>query len=68
MRVNIISLLNQASNCIENRKPNTGAYGYVLGELAGHLATVRDGGATWEEFAELYCLTERDRPKEQPSP
>lgn len=68
MRVNVIGLLNQASDCIENRAPDTGAYGYMLSELAGHLAAVRDGSATWDEFAELYCLTERDRPKERLSP
>lgn len=64
MRVNAINMLNQASVCIEGRKPDTGAYAYMLEELAGHLADVRDGRHTWEEFAECYCLTERDRPND----
>ena len=60
MRLNVINMLNQASLHIANGGQNF-AYDYALTELAAHLAAVRDGDHTWEEFAEAYCLTERDR-------
>ena len=61
MRCNAIGLLKQAADTIEHRRRDDGAYAFMLGELAGHLANVRDGKHTWDEFAEFYCLTERDR-------
>ena len=61
MRCSAIGLLKQAADTIEHRRKDEGAYAYMLGELADHLAGVRDGNHTWEEFAEFYCLTERDR-------
>lgn len=60
MRVNAVNMLRQAANAIDPDKDH-GAYEFMLGELSGHLAMVRDGQHTWEEFAEAYCLTERDR-------
>jgi hypothetical protein len=60
MRVNVINMLRQAADCI-NPKDDRWGYSFKLGELADHLAGVRDGEHTWAEFAEAYCLTERDR-------
>lgn len=60
MRCNAINMLRQAADAIDPRKDD-GAYAFMLGEIADHLGQVRDGLHTWEEFAELYCLTERDR-------
>lgn len=62
MRVNAVNMLRQASRAIDPKK-DTGAYEFMLDELSQHLAMVRDGQHTWEEFAEAYCLTERDRAK-----
>lgn len=68
MRCNAINLLRQASECIEYQREDDGAYAFMLGELAVHLGEVRDGKHTWGEFAEAYCLTERDRPKATSAP
>jgi len=62
MRVNLIGLLSQSANTIEHRRRDEGAYAFMLRELAEHLQLVRDGKATWEEFAALYCLTPADAP------
>lgn len=63
MRVNACNMLRQAAETIEQRKPDRGAYAFMLEQLGEHLGMIRDGQATWDEFAELYCLTERDRAK-----
>jgi hypothetical protein len=60
MRVNAVNMLRQAAHAIDPDK-DVGAYEFMLGELSQHLAMVRDGQHTWDEFAEAYCLTERDR-------
>lgn len=60
MRVNVINMLRQASNAIDPKRDH-GAYGYMLEDLSDHLEMVRQGVATWQEFAEAYCLTEADR-------
>lgn len=60
MRVNAVNMLRQASKAIDPERDH-GAYAFMLDELADHLGQVRDGKHTWEEFAEAYCLTERDR-------
>lgn len=62
MRWNIINMLAQAKNCLENRERDVGGYAYGIECLMENLEQVRDGKATWDEFAEFYCLTERDRP------
>lgn len=64
MRINVCNMLCQAADTIEHRRRDEGAYAYMLEQLAEHLAIIRDGEATWEEFAEVWCLTERDRRKE----
>lgn len=61
MRWNVINMLRQAQDCIEQRKRDDFGYAFGLEELGRHLAEVRDGKHTWDEFAEFYCLTERDR-------
>ncbi len=61
VRVNVIGLLRQSADTIEHRRRDDGAYAFMLSELAEHLAAVRDGKHTWDEFAEAYCLTVRDR-------
>lgn len=66
MRCNAINMLRQASNAITREGKDYG-YDFSLGELGRHLAEVRDGQHSWEEFAEFYCLTERDRP-DSPKP
>ncbi|WP_287002330.1 hypothetical protein [Sphingobium sp.] len=59
MRVNAINMLRQAARAID---PNAiGAYDLMLEQLGLHLADLRDGKQSWAEFAEFYCLTERDR-------
>ncbi|WP_416464014.1 hypothetical protein [Sphingomonas sp. VDB2] len=60
MRCNAINMLRQAARAIDPRK-DVGAYAFCLGEMAQHLQQVRDGQFQWEDFAEAYCLTERDR-------
>lgn len=62
MRVNAVNMLRQAARAIDPER-DVGAYGFMLEELSQHLAMVRDGQHTWDEFAEVYCLTERDRAK-----
>ena len=61
MRWNLINMLRQARECIEDSGIDTGGYAYGIECLEENLAAVRDGIDTWEEFAEFYCLTERDR-------
>ncbi|QUT07961.1 hypothetical protein KFK14_11545 [Sphingobium phenoxybenzoativorans] len=61
MRCNAINMLRQAKNCLEGGQSDDFGYSVSLEMLAEHLADVRDGKHTWEEFAEFYCLTERDR-------
>lgn len=63
MRVNVCNMLRQAADTIEHRRGDDGAYSYMLETLSEHLALVRDGQETWADFAEVWCLTERDRPK-----
>ena len=63
MRFKVCNLLRQAADTIEHRRRDEAAYAYMLEQLAEHLALVRDGDETWEDFAEVWCLTERDRPK-----
>ncbi|PHP18757.1 hypothetical protein CG471_15930 [Sphingobium sp. IP1] len=59
MRGNAINMLRQAARAID---PNAiGAYDLMLEQLSLHLADLRDGKQSWAEFAEFYCLTERDR-------
>ncbi len=65
MRWNAINMLRQAQECIEHRRRDDGGYAYGLEALAENLAKVREGESTWEEFAEFYCLTERDRRAEK---
>lgn len=60
MRVNAVNMLRQAAQAIDPRKDD-GAYVFMLDEFSQHLAMVRDGLHTWEEFAQAYCLTESDR-------
>ena len=55
MRVNITGVLRQAAACIDPEK-DTGAYAYMLGEIAGHVEDVRAGRHTLEEFADAYCM------------
>lgn len=62
MRCNAINMLRQASKAITREGQQYG-YDFSLEELSRHLGEVRDGKHTWEEFAEFYCLTERDRPR-----
>ncbi len=64
MRCNAVNMLKQASQVIDPNR-DIGAYAFMLEEMSDHLAMVRDGLHTWEEFAEAYCLTERDRKKEE---
>ena len=71
MRWNLINMLRQARECIENSDHDTGGYAYGLECLEENLAAVRDGRDTWADFAEFYCLTERDRkpdPSSRPQP
>ena len=63
MRVNAIGLLKQAADTSDHRRKDRGSYAYMLGELADHLADVRAGKHTWEEFAQFYCLTPADAEK-----
>lgn len=67
MRWNVINMLRQAQQCLENRERDVGGYAFGLEELGRHFAEVRDGKITWDEFAEFYCLTERDRPATTPN-
>jgi len=64
MRVNAINMLRQASKAI-TREGRLHGYDFSLAELARHLGEVRDGKHSWEEFAEFYCLTEKDRLKRE---
>jgi len=64
MRCNVINMLSQSAAAITHQGRQFG-YDFSLQELARHLGEVRDGMHSWEEFAEFYCLTERDR-KPQP--
>jgi hypothetical protein len=57
MKLNAINMLKQAASTIENRRKDDGGYAWALEQLADHLADVRDGRHTWQEFAEGYCLT-----------
>ncbi len=60
MRCNAINMLRQAAGAI-TREGRQYGYDFSLEEFGRHLGEVRDGVHTWEEFAEFYCLTERDR-------
>lgn len=60
MRVNAIQMLRQSSRLIDPKRDD-GSYSWMLGEFATALEQVRDGNGTWEDFAETFCLTERDR-------
>ena len=60
VRCNAINMLKQASNAITKEGRRFG-YDFSLEELARHLGEVRDGQHSWEDFAEFYCLTARDR-------
>jgi hypothetical protein len=62
MRCNAINMLRQAVQAIDPERDDFG-YAYMLGEFSSHLAHVRNGEISWEEFAEFYCLTARDRPQ-----
>lgn len=62
MRCNAINMLRQAAAAIDPEQDAFG-YAYMLGEFSSHLAQVRDGAISWDDFAEFYCLTKRDRPK-----
>lgn len=64
MRINVCNMLRQASQAIDPERDHYG-HAFMLEELSKHLAGVRDGKHTWAEFAEAYCLTERDRPQAQ---
>jgi len=61
MRVNAINMLRQAARAVDPQA--TGMYPLMLEQLGLHLAALRDGETSWEEFAEFYCLTEADRSK-----
>lgn len=65
MRCNVINMLRQASNAI-TREGRRYGYDFSLEELQRHFEEVRDGKHTWAEFAEFYCLTERDRTAKAP--
>ena len=60
MKVNLPGLLRQAAACIDPER-DTGAYAYMLGEVADHCDDVRAGKHTPDEFAEHYCLAQRER-------
>jgi len=60
MRINAINMLRQASRTM-TRQGRSFGYDSTLEILAEHLEMVREGKASWEQFAEVYCLTERDR-------
>jgi hypothetical protein len=60
MKINAINMLRQSVNAIDPKR-DRGSYAYMLEQLAEHLEDVREGRHTWEEFAEFYCLTDRDR-------
>lgn len=55
MKVNLAHLLRQAASCIDPEK-DTGAYAYMLGEVADHIGDVRSGKHSVAEFAEHYCF------------
>lgn len=60
MRINIQNMLRQAANAIP-RKRDSGAYRYVLGQLAGHLLQLRDRTqacdlTALDEFFKLYVF------------
>lgn len=61
MRWNVINMLRQAEGCIKHQARDDYGYAYGLECLRENLEAVRDGKSTWDEFAEFYCLTERDR-------
>lgn len=61
MRINAINMLRQSSRLIDGYKGDDGSYSWMLGEFATALEQLRAGETTWEDFAETFCLTERDR-------
>lgn len=58
MKCNLAGLLRQAALCIDPER-DTGAYAYMLGEVADHVEQTRAGKHTVDEFARHYCLTEQ---------
>lgn len=62
MRINAINMLRQAADAIDPAR-DQGGYAYMLKGMSEVLAELRDGKITWDEFAESFCLTERDRPQ-----
>lgn len=58
MKCNLAGLLRQAADCIDPER-DTGAYAYMLGEVADHISDVRNGKHTLAEFAEHYCMDAR---------
>lgn len=60
-RVNVCNMLRQAADTIKHRRADKGAYAFMLEQLSEHLEMLRDDPSLWGEFAEIYCLTERDR-------
>ncbi len=58
VKVNLAGLLRQAAACIDPER-DTGAYAYMLGEVADHAEQTRAGEHTVDEFALHYCLTEQ---------
>ena len=59
MKINLAGLVRQAAALIPPKK-DTGAYAYMLNELADHIGLVRSGEATLAEFAALYGLERTD--------
>ena len=55
MRVNLANLLRQAAATIDPDK-DTGAYAFMLGEVADHIDDVRAGKHSIAEFTDHYCM------------
>lgn len=62
MKVNVRNMLRQAADTIEHRKPDRGAYAFMLEQFADHLDDLCNGKHTWEEFADFYCLNSAQVP------
>ena len=59
MNVNLAGLLKNAAHSIDPDK-DTGAYAYMLGEVASHIHDVQTGKHTIAEFCEHYCIMPKD--------
>ena len=59
MKVNLDGLIKNSQKCLQSSRDGAGPmFAYCLGELRGHIQDVVDGKATFDEFADFYCLKE----------